>query len=225
MRYLLVSVLILLANLSFGQENWLIDMNGCKVYNPYPRDHESVEWTGDCVDSVATGEGQLIWYLKGKKTENVYSGTMVNGRPEGEGKYVYSFGRILQGKYKEGKIFFGTELLGSKKDSTVYIGDYEDDIPNGTGTILFADGDSIIGQIDNYSIIEGIYITNDHGFLIESSDWDGYIPRSGKMILENGTEFDGELKYFLPHGRGTMTFGDGRKIHGIWKKGNLRKEF
>ncbi len=74
MRYFTTILIILFFTNSYCQDSWIIDKNGCKVHNPYPRKFEAVEWIGNCKDGLADGEGKLVWSLYGIKTKNIFEG-------------------------------------------------------------------------------------------------------------------------------------------------------
>jgi hypothetical protein len=226
MRTLLIFIIATISMFVNGQESWLIDKNGCKVYNPHPREHESVEWTGDCIDSVANGYGQLIWYLRGKKTENVYTGNMINGRPEGKGKYVtdLNFTKItFEGKFKNGEIYYGHKKNINRKDSTLYIGELKNWEANGQGVMYFTEDTFFKGEFKDGYFENGIFKFENEGYTIESADWKYYLPKSGKAKWNDGTIYIGELKNFQPHGKGTVIYPDGHRASGKWKNGNLIK--
>ena len=43
--------------------------------------------------------------------------------------------------------------------------------------------------------------------------------QQGKLKSENGTEYEGEHKNNIPHGKGTSIYADGNKYTGEWKDG------
>ena len=201
---------------------WIIDINGCKIHNPQPRKNEFVEWTGDCIDSIATGNGQLIWSIKGKKEKAVYTGELQNGRPEGKGKYVLPKGTIYEGVFKNGKLVYGKEMMFfGKNDTTIYVGQFENEMWNGQGSLYFNYKEWFIGEFENDNPKNGIYDSRLNGFKIECNDWTDYIPNSGKIIYDDGTVYEGGIKNFSPHGEGTVTYSDGEKESGKWRKGKL----
>ncbi len=226
MKILLILFIVTFPLLVNAQENWLTDINGCKVFNPHPKKHESVEWTGDCIDSVATGYGQLTWYLHGKKTENVYIGNMMNGRPEGDGKYVIDnhFMKIIyEGKFRNGEIYYGRKLNIDRKDTSIYIGAIKNWEANGQGVKHMSEDAQFKGEFENGYFKNGIYTFIHEGYTIESNDWKYFLPRSGKARWNDGTIYIGEIKNFQPNGKGTMIYPDGTTVTGIWKNSKLIK--
>ena len=69
-----------------GDSVWIETSAGCKVYNPFPTKNESVTWSGECIGGIASGEGVLIWSLKGAVAQK-YTGSMKRGMPSGYGIY------------------------------------------------------------------------------------------------------------------------------------------
>ena len=62
-----VSVALLLAGLCTcsaavaveDDASWIADKRGCKVANTFPREGESITWSGPCKDGYADGEGVM----------------------------------------------------------------------------------------------------------------------------------------------------------------------
>ncbi len=78
----------------------------CIVFNPRPKPEEQVTWTGECKNGKAHGEGTLTWrYVKnGEWKEDIYSGSMMNGKHEGFSVTHFGNGDIFEGEYHEGRI-------------------------------------------------------------------------------------------------------------------------
>lgn len=216
-------LLLFMSLAASGQENWLVDNKGCKVFNPYPRKREAVEWTGDCIDGVANGYGQLTWLLNGKKTNNVYTGIMINGRPEGKGKYetVTIIPQIFEGEFHNGELSSGKIVSYFKNDTVIYVGDIKNWKANGIGVMHFSDRVWFKGTFKDDYFKEGIYTEEKLDYTIESANWKFNNPEDGKITWSDGTIYEGEIKRFEPHGIGTVTYPDGISEYGIWKNGEL----
>lgn len=51
------------------QQSWIADeQTGCKVFNLYPKQNQSISWSGKCVDGLAYGYGILQWHQNGIKS-------------------------------------------------------------------------------------------------------------------------------------------------------------
>ena len=59
--------------------HWIYDQNGCKHYNPNPKDNETLTWTGSCKNGYANGHGTLVWYENGEKA-SVNKGSKSKGK-------------------------------------------------------------------------------------------------------------------------------------------------
>lgn len=243
MKRIYLIVIFLLPFYLFGQDNWIIDKNGCKVFNLFPRKHESVEWSGECKDSLAEGNGTLTWFLRGRKTKNVFEGQMVNGKPEGNGKYVFSDGTELIGEFKEGYFYKGTktEKLGKtiyeykgyfknneivgKGELTVkgdyhYFGEFENGVENGKGIQKLSFGDSFEGEFENGYYKEGIYKFSS-GRIIEGK-FEEFEPYYGTIFYEDSSKYVGEIKNQELHRQGTLYTSDGFVLKGNWVKGTFQ---
>lgn len=241
MRYITIIILSLLITDLSGQTNWLIDKNGCKVHNPYPRKGEAVLWAGDCKDSLASGKGQLVWYLFGFKTKNVFDGEMIKGKPEGQGFYTFSDGTILEGEFKNGHFYRGTKKEKLGKTLYTYKGDFNDNNLNGHGELIveglykyvgeFIDGveqGSGIQYAYNGEVFEGVFeegyykrgtlksIRN--GGMIIIGDFNEFEPTNGTIIYKDSTKYVGQIKDYVPHGKGTLYLTDGGVFKCQWVK-------
>ncbi len=61
------------------------ERSGCLVWNIDPQPHETVTWSGACVDGKASGRGVYVWrFLKGGEwAQSRYEGDMDAGRSHG----------------------------------------------------------------------------------------------------------------------------------------------
>ena len=105
---------------------------------------------------------------------------------------------------------------------------------------IFDDGSLIEGEILNPSMIDyseepGIkkIIYNKRVINKKTTDGSTNIVRYGKIFYEvsdnidsnrlegQGVEYEGEIDFDQPHGKGTMTFEDGSKKSGTWFEGSI----
>src|SRR5687767_10410401 len=56
----------------------------CLVWNSFPKEGESVTWTGGVVDGKSHGKGLLQWFTNGVPTSS-YEGEMKDGYADGQG--------------------------------------------------------------------------------------------------------------------------------------------
>lgn len=241
MRYITIIILSLLITELSGQTNWLIDKNGCKVHNPYPRKGESILWTGDCIDSLANGEGKLIWYLYGFKTKNVFKGRMIDGKTEGEGIYTFSDGTTLEGEFKDGYFYKGVKkekigrtpytYTGYFKDNELngkgekivdgvysYTGEFVDGFENGYGIQILTNGEKFEGEMENGYFKKGTLYSVLNGGMVITGDFDKYEPYYGTIKYSDSIKYIGQIKNFVPHGEGTVYLTDGGIFKCHWEK-------
>lgn len=120
--------------------------NHCKVHNPFPRQNETVTWSGKCEQGYAYGEGIANWYeyderyaketgfmmkgklegyvvtefLKGDQFLEGYQGDIVEGNRQGYGTYTYSDGSIYAGQFKNNKqTGYGKLFLSFKRQYAI----------------------------------------------------------------------------------------------------------
>ena len=125
---------------------------------------------------------------------DVYEGKVVNDLKEGEGKMVYSDGRVFKGRFKEDEAVKGTLTF---PDGAKYIGEVHNVARHGYGVYMFADGSQYEGQ-SVMDMFEG----------------------EGKMTWTDGGWYEGEWTQGEIHGYGMEIRPDGSLRHkGHWSKG------
>jgi hypothetical protein len=241
MRYVILIILTFYSCLLFSQAIWIIDKKtGCMVQNTFSRKYWTISWSGDCADSIANGKGTLSWKLFGIIRDK-YIGDIIDGLPNGQGKYIYSKELIYSGEFKNGKLngkgtkisgvyryegqFMDDELNGFgklyKNDRLIYEGQFLNTVENGYGKMYASDGSIFEGKLENGYYKEGKIISID-GFITEG-EWNGFELINGIFQYTDGRVYEGQMKNWKPNGHGKMTFLDGRIETGIWKKGKLIK--
>jgi hypothetical protein len=86
-------------DLSGRDPHWIKDeKSGCWAANPDPAPLESIVWTGQCVDGLASGPGTLSWYADGKLTGRD-EGNFVRGELSGHGKITFADGASFEGEF------------------------------------------------------------------------------------------------------------------------------
>lgn len=84
---------------------WITATNQpCKIWNPEPQPDESVTWSGDCKDGLASGKGVLEWTENGKPDVK-FEGQYVNGKRNGPGVLITPDGRRRQGMWVDDEPF------------------------------------------------------------------------------------------------------------------------
>ena len=85
---------------SFGP-NWIIAENQpCQKFDPNLTPGETYTWSGDCVDGKVSGEGRGVWHLP-DGGQNVYEGSMRDGKRHGQGTCTFSNGARYEGEWRD----------------------------------------------------------------------------------------------------------------------------
>jgi TonB family protein len=167
------------ANSAAGE--WTADQtSGCKVWNDHPKLGETVRWSGDCMNGLATGNGTTQRFRNGKPGEKS-TADYVDGRRSGKGVITYSNGNRYEGEFvenrqsgkgvftwKNGNRYEGDFLHGKRtgkgvwtaSDGQHYEGDFIDGKLNGKGVLTWANGDRYEGDfIDGKRTGKGVWTT------------------------------------------------------------------
>ena len=80
----------------------------CKVWNPNPQPNESVTWSGECKDGLASGQGHLRWEVDGK-LDAEYDGYYLNGKRNGRGVLTLADGRRIEGAWANDELLRGDD--------------------------------------------------------------------------------------------------------------------
>lgn len=104
---------------------------GCVVWFKIGFSEDSVTWSGSCTQGKAAGSGTMTGFTKGKKTSE-YTGTMLNGKPNGPGVFTYGNNRRLEGNFSNGEPLFLKEeclkhlhknIISESDSAGMYVGD------------------------------------------------------------------------------------------------------
>jgi hypothetical protein len=200
-----VSFIILLSFLFcslYGQESYITDKNGCMVHNPHSKFGESITWSGECVDSLAEGYGELVWYRFGIKTKTKYQGFMKKGKPEGKGLYISSSKWVATGEFKDGNLAEGIEVFD-----------------------LLWVHDNCIGKFVDEDLVEGTYITKrrNHVFSYEGKFCDNLLEGKGIEVMKGVYKLVGEFKNGLANGYCKQYIENGDYFEGIFENGYYKQ--
>lgn len=181
-------------------------------------DFEDGEYEGDLSlgHDLPHGHGVLTWPFE----DRIFTGNFFLGKVHGYG--VLTFGKVFyQGEHKDGRRHgFGMTNIMENDVEESYEGFWEDDLPVGEGTKKFVDGD----------VFEGIFVGGfEHGMgkwsfntSLGRTDVIG-VWENGLFLgisLEEDQEYQGEIRYGVPHGEGLMTIGDDT-FEGEWRAGKM----
>ena len=135
------------------EQKFIVDQNGCKVVNPFPRAEESITWTGGCdADGFTDGEGVLQWYQSGVADEK-YEGEMKHGYAHGKGSQTMVDGSRYEGEWKNSR----QEGEGTfyAIDGSIYQGGWKDGKPHGVGMYRTPDGRVMRGEWEDGELKSG----------------------------------------------------------------------
>ncbi len=119
-RNLFLYCLLSYVSTAQAAEHWIADQqNGCQIRNPMPIPEESVIWAGGCKDGKASGPGTLRWYAKGKLF------------------------LTLEGVMEDGQCRHNCTV--NTKGGNKYVGELQDNRPDGIGTMSYPDGTTYSG--------------------------------------------------------------------------------
>ena len=138
---------------------------------------------GKIKETTATSSSEL----------GLYSGKIVDNKPNGAGQMIYANGCEYKGGWKDGS-WHGDGVL--KTNTFNYIGCWENNLPEGYGEIFFSDSSFYKG---NWS--DG-----------KRDDW-------GECLFANNDAYYGEWINDLPNGEGVYRFHDGSFYDGDWRNG------
>ena len=126
--------------------------------------------------------------------------------------------RLVNGKW-------GWYKSGNEKKDGKYLGEIENEVPNGQGKLTFSDGEKYVGEwLDGERNGQGTYTWSD-GRKYVGEFKDGKKNGQGTKTWTNGDMYEGEFKDGKYDGQGTYTWSDGRKYVGEWLDGETKRSW
>ncbi|KYQ89517.1 hypothetical protein DLAC_09465 [Tieghemostelium lacteum] len=147
----------------------------------------------------------------------------------------------IKGLWVQGKLVYGHQVL--KENQMEYYGDFKDNLWTGSGRISFPNGSVFIGSLKHntpngtgswYNKPENQMIENDHwlngkpngngrlyqtGLLIEGSWNNGELQNGALYSQDNQSIYKGELKDYIPNGKGEEYYSDESVYKGSFVNG------
>lgn len=199
---------------------WEVDRNkNCKVWNAFPLAQETMTYTGDCSEGIASGKGRIEWsyIFLTERVSDFYEGDLLNGRSHGQGTFSWANGDRYQGHFLNGD-FSGWGVYESSEGMS-YKGNFKNDKFHGTGVLSQANGDRYEGEF-HYDKLHGtglLILANGDRYEGEFKDdlFDGH----GDMRFANGNRYQGEFRNGLFHGKGFFTWANGNSHEGEYRDG------
>ena len=171
---------------------------------------DGTTYAGEFKDDQATGNGTSINQFNSLTVK--YIGQWINSTPNGQGTLTCLPEGIkvngewepieYKGQWKDGKLRLKNEghkiAFVSAEECGKMVGEWDDELKNGEGVLIFPDGSKATGVWKNESM---------NG--------------QGTFTFYDGSKYVGEYKYGKRNGQGTFTWLEGKKYVGEWKNGEL----
>ncbi|MCD8215485.1 MAG: hypothetical protein LUC97_07595 [Clostridiales bacterium] len=196
-------------------------------------------YTGEFSNNKMEGTGTMTWtngdvyvgqWVKSQRTSGTYTwadgakyvGRFSNSKKDGYGTLYDETGEVIyDGQWENDNFISG---IGVKYySSAVYVGDLDNGIPNGEGTMTWDDGTVYEGQwVDGDMCGQGKVVCSEEnedysGMEFEGEFSDDCPDGEGTLKYPNGDVYVGEVVHFLKQGKGTMTYADGTVLEGFWE--------
>jgi hypothetical protein len=167
----------------------------CLVWNSYPKENETVTWTGGIKDGKAHGKGAVQWFTNGVPS-TAFEGELKDGLSDGHGISKSKLGSV-EGDWEKGKLVSKIVTI-REATGAMYVGEHKNGSKEGRGKITFPDGNYYEGEFRK---------GRQHGF--------------GEETMAGGHRYKGEFADGRFNGEGTLYLPDGSQIHGRWKNSGL----
>lgn len=190
--------LILMASNAMSADNpATIGPADCLVINPHPVPEETISWSGGCANGFAEGSGVLDWYNRGTLYQR-FEGRLAAGKKEGAGSLI---------TYQPVK----SEMKSMFKDNQ----------PHGRGVWVIETGQTVTGNFEKGQLIGDIEIKGPGAYLYRGAWLNGMPDGLGHIEYQDGAQYDGEFKFGLKQGQGTLKAPNGQVLTGIFEKDEL----
>ena len=194
-------------------------------------DYGNYSYTGMFKNGQWNGLGELTW--SGNDLGHKYVGNFINGERTGQGTYYFPDGTTQVGMFENGIYQEPENQIDDTdtdeqiiyNDGSSYLGEVENGVPEGFGTMTFTNGDSMSGIFING-------IMNDataHYDFADGGSYDG--PMFKTIFIGPGTRtfggdyvghsYTGEFENGNFNGQGTYFFPDGSTNVGEFKDGTF----
>lgn len=146
------------------------------------------------------------WTIRDGRT---FTGHRVDGVPDGYGTLTLPDGRKLEGEWKQGVLETGEPWVWPDRQTS----------PGGSKNTTQSPSDPVTQPTKDYRF------TDHHAPVKPPTDeTKARIQAEASKIhvktFDDGTQYEGQLKDGIPHGRGVMKWPDGRQYDGEWRSGN-----
>ena len=182
-----------------------------------------------------------------RNEQGVYIGSCVNGKRDGQGKFIEKNGRIYEGSWRnDGREGKGVMIW---ENGVKYDGDWVNNLFHGMGKYLWKNGEVYEGNFQEHYFSGygtrkyksgGIYqgdwkkdrrngngiFTFHNGDKYEGKWLNGVLEPKAKVEYSNGEKYEGEIdaNSFKKKGKGTLLLSNGDKYEGSWVNDVLESE-
>ncbi len=201
------------------------ELTGCIIYNLTPATTRA-KWGGACVDGKISGAGRLMTnhsdlkmicehYLAGSKSGLAHGFVnttcsnglgfaieYVNGLQHGLGFMTEPDGEKIQIEYDNGELIRRGDENFAASSKTKGKGVFQNGQTNGQSVQTLDNGEKRVGEFKDGEIIKGIV----------------YYPQNP---INGKTQYKGEFKNGLPHGKGKFTYEFGSYYEGDFENGKF----
>lgn len=167
-----------------------------------------------CVEAdLNCKDGYIIW-----EDGRTYEGTILKGKPHGEGKMTWASDIHYEGSFKNGNRHGYGKLVNKK---IIYDGEWRNDMIGDQGAAVFENGDEYLGAFMDGSIHGKGTMRYSNGALY-SGDWKDGIPHGeGTLIRSDKSTYTGTSDNGMRQGAGKITWSSGDTLQGEWKANRL----
>ena len=166
---------------------WIKASNtNCVIWSSFPKDGESVSWSGSVVDGKGHGKGVVQWFTNHVPTTK-YEGELKAGLSDGHGSAIGN-GMSFEGDWLKGQLLSKAVTI-TYSDGNWYKGEFRDGLKDGFGEEMIQGGQKYVGQFKN----------------------DRFNGR-GELTLQSGDKLAGDWKDSKLDGIGTYTTKTGNSF-------------
>lgn len=187
-------------------------------------------YRGQFVKNAFHGVGKLKW-ANGRS----YEGQFENGLYHGRGIFRWpDFGAIYDGTWVEGELSGEgalkcdqSSICTTSNVSYTYSGGFRDGHMQGTGTVEFEFENGSSSYVGKFTLSQffghGTYAW-DSGAKLTGLFEDGFCNRNGHKVYPDGSEYFGNFRFDLEHGKGFLRRPCGTEMFALWKNGEVEHE-